>query len=50
MLINRPSDNQPSEITPRDLYQCRRDWLKLAAAGSIGALSGTLAACARETD
>jgi len=50
MLISRPSDNQPSEITPRDLYQGRRDWLKLAAAGSVVALSGTLAACARETD
>ncbi|MBC7941351.1 MAG: molybdopterin-dependent oxidoreductase, partial [Chitinophagaceae bacterium] len=50
MLIHRSNDHQPSEITPRDLYQRRRDWLKLVAAGSIAGLSGTLAACTPKAD
>ncbi|WP_233151738.1 protein-methionine-sulfoxide reductase catalytic subunit MsrP [Pelomonas sp. KK5] len=33
----------PSEITPRELYQSRRDWLKLAAAGAAFAATGDLA-------
>jgi sulfoxide reductase catalytic subunit YedY len=50
MLIHRPSDHLPSEITPRGLYQRRRDWLKLAAAGSIAGLTGSLTACAPQAD
>jgi sulfoxide reductase catalytic subunit YedY len=50
MLINRPNDHQPSEITPRDEYLRRRDWLKLAASGSVASLTGTLAACSPKAD
>jgi sulfoxide reductase catalytic subunit YedY len=50
MLIQRPPDHQPSEITPREVYQRRRDWLKLAAAGSIGGLTGALGACTPKAD
>ena len=50
MLIHRPNDHHPSEITPRALYQRRRDWLTLAAASSIVGLTGTLAACAPKAD
>ena len=50
-MFNRPtSDIEPSAITPCAIYQHRRDWMKLAAAGSLLGLTGTLAACARETD
>ncbi len=44
----RPSHHQPSEITPREVYRGRRDWLKLAAAGSVVGLTGALAACSKE--
>ncbi len=44
MLIRRPSDILPSEITPRGVYARRRDFLKLAAAGSILGATG-LAGC-----
>ncbi len=50
MLIQRPPDHQPSEITPREVYQRRRDWLKLVAAGSIGGLTGALSACTPKAD
>jgi sulfoxide reductase catalytic subunit YedY len=39
-----------SEITPPDVYRERRDWLKLAAAGSVAGLTGSLAACAPKED
>ena len=35
MLIKRPSDILPSEITPPEIYARRREFMKLAAAGSI---------------
>ena len=50
MPTQRPRDHQPSEITPREVYQRRRDWLKLAAAGSIAGLAGTLTACTPKAD
>ncbi|MFX4959616.1 hypothetical protein ABTC43_19220, partial [Acinetobacter baumannii] len=34
MLIGKPSDIKPSEITPRDLYLDRRRFI--AAAGALG--------------
>ncbi|MGN6581607.1 MAG: protein-methionine-sulfoxide reductase catalytic subunit MsrP [Bordetella sp.] len=34
MLIRRPSDTLPSEITPEAVWQSRRRWLKQAALGS----------------
>ena len=40
MLIKRSSDIQPSEITPRGIYERRREFLKLAAAGSILGAAG----------
>jgi sulfoxide reductase catalytic subunit YedY len=43
MLIKRPSDILPSEITPRRFYERRRELLKLAAAGSIIGAGGLLA-------
>jgi sulfoxide reductase catalytic subunit YedY len=43
MLIKRPSDILPSEITPRRFYERRRELLKLAAAGSIVGAAGLLA-------
>jgi sulfoxide reductase catalytic subunit YedY len=42
MLIKRSSDIQPSEITPRGVYERRRELLKLAAAGSILGAAGLL--------
>ncbi len=50
MRIHRPKDHLPSEITPRKLYQRRRDCLTLAAASSLVGLTGTLAACAPKAD
>jgi methionine sulfoxide reductase catalytic subunit len=41
MLIKRPSDIFPSEITSRDLYANRRDFMKSAAA--LGAMVGLAA-------
>jgi methionine sulfoxide reductase catalytic subunit len=43
-----PNPPRHSEITPRGVYQRRREWLRLAAAGSIAGLTGPLAACAPE--
>jgi len=40
MLIKRPSDVRPSEITPESIYTRRRNFLKAAAAGAILAASG----------
>ncbi|MDX5332949.1 MAG: protein-methionine-sulfoxide reductase catalytic subunit MsrP [Gammaproteobacteria bacterium] len=39
MLIRRPADIRPSEITPRALYLKRRDFLKYSLAGGL-ALAG----------
>ena len=48
MLIKRPNDIPPSEITPPKIYARRRELMKLAAAGSIlGAAGGWLAPTAR---
>jgi sulfoxide reductase catalytic subunit YedY len=52
MLIKRPSDIVPSEITPRRIYERRREFMKLAAAGSIlgpAALVGNGAAAQEKT-
>jgi sulfoxide reductase catalytic subunit YedY len=38
MLIQRPADIRPSEITPPELYARRREFLKTAAALGLGAL------------
>lgn len=38
MLIQRPADIHPSEITPPELYACRREFLKTAAALGVAAL------------
>ncbi len=43
MLIMRPSDIPSSEITPRVVYERRREFMKLAAAGSILGAAGLLA-------
>jgi len=43
MLIKRPSDILPSEITPPEIYARRREFMKLAAAGSILGATGLLA-------
>ncbi len=47
MLIKRPGDILPSAITPPDIYARRREFMKLAAAGSILAAGGLLAPGAR---
>jgi len=47
MLIKRPDDIKPSDITPRACYERRRELIKLAAAGSILGAAGALAAAAR---
>jgi len=47
MLIKRPDDLRPSEITPRTFYERRRELIKLAAAGSILGAAGALARPAR---
>ena len=43
MLIRRPSDISPSEITPRRCYEGRREFIKLAAAGSVLGAAGLFA-------
>jgi len=40
MLIKRPSDILPSEITPQPIYARRREFMKAAAAGTILAAAG----------
>jgi sulfoxide reductase catalytic subunit YedY len=44
MLIKKPQDIKPSEITPQDVYANRRSFLKAAAAAGIGAALSTPAA------
>ena len=46
MLIKRPSDILPSEITPPEIYARRREFMKLAAAGSILGATGLLPSAA----
>jgi sulfoxide reductase catalytic subunit YedY len=46
MLIKRPSDILPSEITSPEIYARRREFMKLAAAGSILGATGLLAPAA----
>lgn len=40
MLIKRPTDVRPSEITPQPIYGRRREFIKAAAAGMILAAAG----------
>jgi sulfoxide reductase catalytic subunit YedY len=40
MLIKRPSDIPPSEITPRAVYLRRREFLRAAAVAGVGAAVG----------
>jgi sulfoxide reductase catalytic subunit YedY len=47
MLIRRPSDILPSDITPQPFYARRRELIKFAAAGSIVGAAGLLARDAR---
>jgi sulfoxide reductase catalytic subunit YedY len=47
MLIKRPNDILPSEITDLKFYQRRREFMKLAAAGSILGASSLLPAAAQ---
>ncbi len=42
MIIKRPHDIQPSEITPRGVYEGRRRFMKLAAAASVLGAGGVL--------
>ena len=52
MLIKRPNDIPPSEITPRAYYARRRELMKLVAAGSIlgpGALVSNAASAQEKT-
>ncbi|HAO33977.1 MAG TPA: mononuclear molybdenum enzyme YedY, partial [Candidatus Competibacteraceae bacterium] len=42
MLIKKPADLPPSEITPPELYVRRREFLKSAAALGVGALLSPL--------
>ena len=43
MLIKRPNDIQPSQITPCDIYRRRREFIQAAGAVALGAVSGVLA-------
>lgn len=38
MIIKRPSDIKPSEITPREVYEKRREFLRNSALAAIGTL------------
>jgi methionine sulfoxide reductase catalytic subunit len=40
MLIRRPGDIAPSEITPHDIYRRRREFVKAAGLVALGAASG----------
>jgi hypothetical protein len=42
MIIKRPNDIQPSEITPRGIYESRRQFMKLAAGASVLGAAGPL--------
>jgi sulfoxide reductase catalytic subunit YedY len=47
MLIKRPEDIRPSEITPGGIYARRRELMKLAAAGPILGAAAAFASAAR---
>jgi sulfoxide reductase catalytic subunit YedY len=40
MLINRSPGIRSSEITPESVYRSRREFLRTAAAGAVGAYAG----------
>ena len=42
MLIRRPDDVKPSEVTPERLYHGRREFLAAAGIAGVGALAGAL--------
>ena len=44
MLIKRPNDIAFSDVTPKDLYVNRRQFLSTASAVALGALAGVLLA------
>jgi sulfoxide reductase catalytic subunit YedY len=46
MIINRPNDIPTSEITPRGIYENRRQFMKLAAGASILGATGAVASLA----
>ena len=53
MVIRKPDDIPSSEITPESVYLDRRRFLRLGAAGAVGATAlspAGLAACAAEAD
>jgi len=53
MLVKsrRPWDLPYSEITPESIYRSRRDFMRLAAAGTVGAVAGSvLSGCTAVTD
>ncbi len=43
MLIQRPSDIQPSDITPPEVFRRRRRFMQVAGSATLGALLGDLA-------
>ena len=47
MLIKKPSDIRPSEITDRGIYLKRREFLQAAAALGLGAVAGPASALAK---
>jgi len=47
MLIRKPSDIRPSEITPPDVYTNRRTFLKAAAAGAAALASAGVSAMSK---
>jgi len=46
MIIRRPDDFAPSEITPRGIYEKRRRFMKLAASASLLGAAGVLSRAA----
>ena len=50
MLIKRPSDIKPSEITDRGVYLNRRHFMGIAAAGASGLMSANANAIASDSD
>lgn len=47
MLIKRPGDIQPSEITPKEIYSRRREFMKAAGLMALAAAAGMRGAPAR---
>ncbi|MGB1109428.1 MAG: twin-arginine translocation signal domain-containing protein, partial [Gammaproteobacteria bacterium] len=43
MLIKKPDNIRPSEITPKDTYLNRRHFLSTGAAGALGLATAPLA-------